>query len=356
MQNMTFVSKTSPYIRKETSTKRMMFDVLIALTPAVLFSIYKFGVDALIKILLSLIVFVLVEAIYFLAVTKAPGYNFSEKFANKLKKYSINHFSAPAVSAIIYAMILPDKLDLYVVFMGALFGAFIGKMIFGGLGFNLFNPAAIGRVFIAIAFTSFFQGSYGFIDAAAGSTALSTTFPNVLNSYSLIDLFVGNIPGSLGEINSFAILIGLVYLLVRKTIDYRPVVSALLIFTALTFVAGFIMYPQYLFEYVIFQLLSGGLLFGLTFMITDPATSPITRTGRVTFGLIIGTLIFMIRMFGSLPEGVAFALLIGNLMVPLLDYPAWASNRITKKFIAITSLSVICLIVITYMIVGGYLI
>lgn len=354
MNNMTFVSNTSPYIRKETSTKRMMFDVLIALTPVVFFSIYKYGLDALSRILLSLIVFVGVEAIYFLCVTKVEGFNLQEKLANKLRKYSINNFSAPAVSAIIFAMLLPDKLDLYVVFMGALFGALIGKMLFGGLGFNLFNPAALGRVFIALAFTTFFAGSYGFIDAAAGATALSTTFPGVLNSYSLVDLFVGNIPGAIGEINSLAILIGAVYLFIRKSADYRPALSALLIFTALTLVAGFILYPNLVLEYVLFQVLSGGLLFGLVFMITDPATSPVTRPGRLIFGLIIGTLIFSIRMFGNLPEGVAFALLIGNLLVPVLDYPLWANNVYRPKFFIGYTISFVLILLVTYLILGGY--
>ncbi|HHX76280.1 MAG TPA: RnfABCDGE type electron transport complex subunit D, partial [Acholeplasmataceae bacterium] len=243
MHNMTFVSQTSPYIRKDTSTKRMMFDVLIALTPVVFFSVYRFGLDAISRILLSVIIFVGVEALYFLSVTRADGYNLKSKIVNKFKKYSINNFSAPAVSAVIYAMLIPDQLHLYVVVMGALFGAGLGKMIFGGLGMNIFNPAALGRVFIALAFTSFFTGSYSFIDAAAGATALSTSFPNVLNSYSLIDLLVGNVPGSMGEINALAILIGLVYLLIRKSADYRPILSGLLIFTVLATIAGFVLYP-----------------------------------------------------------------------------------------------------------------
>ena len=354
MQNTTFLSQTSPYIRKDTSTKRMMFDVLIALTPVVFFSIYRFGLDAFVRILISVIIFVAVEALYFLSVTRVEGYNFTDKIRNKFKKYSINHFSAPAVSAVIYAMIIPDQLHLYVVAMGALFGAAIGKMIFGGLGMNIFNPAAVGRVFIALAFTSFFSGAYGFIDAAAGATALSTSFPNVLNSYSLIDLLVGNVPGSMGEINALAILIGLVYLLIRKSADYRPILSGLLIFTVLATIAGFILYPTLVFEYVIFQLLSGGLLFGLTFMITDPATSPITRPGRWWFGLIIGSLVFFIRIFGNLPEGVAFALLFGNLLVPLLDYPMWSNNLFTKKFYVSYSSVFVLLAVLTFVLLGGY--
>ncbi|MBN3491089.1 RnfABCDGE type electron transport complex subunit D [Acholeplasma equirhinis] len=353
-QNMTFSKQTSPYIRKATSTKRMMFDVLIALTPVTFFSIYRFGLDALTRILLSLIVFVLVEMIYFLAVTKVEGFDFKDKLVNKFKKYSINNFAAPAVSGLIYAMLLPDQIDFYVVIIGALFGAFVGKMIFGGLGFNLFNPAALGRIFIAITFTGFFTGSYGLVDAAAGATPLSTSFPQVFNSYSLLDLFSGNIPGSLGEVNSLAILIGALYLFIRKSADFRPALSALLIFTALSFVAGLVLYPQYLAQYVLYQVLSGGLLFGLAFMITDPATSPITRPGRWIFGLIIGTVVFSIRQFGNLPEGVAFAILLGNMLVPVLDYPVWAKNPIKLKFILGYSVAFIAILIVSFLVLGGY--
>ena len=144
MQKVNIIQRTSPYVRKETSTKRMMIDVLIALTPVAFFSVYKYGLDALTRIILSLLVFVLVEAIYFLSVTKAEGDTFSERFTAKLNKYSINNVTAPAVSGLIYAMLLPDQLPFYGVIMGALFGSLVGKMIFGGLGFNIFNPAALG--------------------------------------------------------------------------------------------------------------------------------------------------------------------------------------------------------------------
>lgn len=348
------VKKTSPYIRKETSTKRMMFDVLIALTPVTFFSIYKYGLDALVRILISLVVFILTELIYFLATTKVEGYTFKEKLQAKFKKYSINQFSAPAVSGLIYAMLLPDKLSLYVVFMGALFGAFVGKMIFGGLGYNIFNPAALGRVFIAVTFAGFFQGSYGFVDQTSGATALSMGFPNAFNAYRLTDLFVGNIPGAMGEVHSLLILVGAIYLIIRKSADFRPMVSALVIFTVLTTIAGIILYPYHVVEYVLFHLLSGGLLFGLAFMVTDPVTSPITRPGRWYYGLIIGTLIFMIRTFGALPEGVAFAILIANVLVPIIDYPRWATNRFTKKFFLTYGLSFALICVISFLVLGGY--
>ncbi|WP_162164070.1 RnfABCDGE type electron transport complex subunit D [Acholeplasma hippikon] len=355
MQKVNIVPRTSPYVRKETSTKRMMVDVLIALTPVTFFSVYKYGMDALTRILVSLLVFILVEAVYFLSVTKAEGDHFSERLSNKFKKYSINNLTAPAVSGLIYAMLLPDQLPFYAVIMGALFGSLVGKMIFGGLGFNIFNPAALGRVFIAISFTTLFQGSYGAVDAAAGATPLSTQFPNVFNSYSLIDMLTGNIPGAMGEINSILILMGMAYLIIRKSADFRPILSASLIFVVLTTIAGYFLQPNHLVEFVLYHLLSGGLLFGLAFMVTDPATSPVSRPGRWYFGLIIGTVIFAIRIFGNLPEGVAFALLFANMLTPVIDYPLWSTNKFKTRFFVTYGVSFALITLFGFLLLGGYI-
>ncbi len=351
-----FVAKTSPYIRKEASTKRMMIDVLIALVPSVAFAIYKFKLNALWILLVSIAVMVLTEVASLLLFDRGETGTFIQKVKQRYQKLSINHITAPMVSAVIYALLIPDKMNLGVVAFGAFVGIFVGKMIFGGLGTNIFNPAATGCVIIALAFASFFQGSYSGVDAVSGATPLSSGFPFGLDSYSLSSLFFGNIPGSIGEVNSFAILIGAAYLFIRRSADFRPALSALLVFVVLSAIVGFVKYPNDAFNYVLYQVLSGGLLFGLAFMITDPVTSPVTRPGRWIYGLIVGTLVFAIRLFGVLPEGVAFALLIANALVPLLDYPKWASNAYSKKFIIgyVTSFVVISLL--TFLVVGGYII
>lgn len=351
-----FVTKTSPYVRKDTSTKRMMIDVLIALIPSVIFAVFRFGLKALVIMIVSILVMMATEIAGIAFIDKGEAGTFKEKVVMRYQKFSVNNLTAPLVSALIYAMLIPDGLHLYVVAFGAFFAIFIGKIIFGGLGHNTFNPAAMGRVFIALAFANFFQGAYSGVDVAAGATPLTTGFENYANSYRIQDLLFGNIPGAMGEVNAIAILLGAAYLFIRKSADFRPALSAFGIFTALTLVAGIIKYPNQIFEYVLFQLLSGGLLFGLTFMITDPVTSPVTKPGRLTFGLIIGTLVFMIRMFGVLPEGVAFALLIGNALVPLLDYPKLATNVYTKKFLIGYSSAFVLLILLTFLVVGGYII
>lgn len=353
------IKQTSPYVRKDVSTKRMMTDVLIALTPVVMFSIYRFGMDSVIRILVSLIVMVGLEAIAFGMMQKPiKSDDFKERLKSRYKNFTINNITAPAVSAIIFAMLVPSKLPLYAVVAGASFGIIVAKMLFGGMGSNIFNIAAAGRIFIGLALTDMFAGTYDGVDMIAGGTALTAIrtgagFPYTLNSYSLIDMFLGNIPGSMGEISALAILIGMIYLLIRKSADFRVVVSSLATFTLLIFVAGLKLYPEQVIEYTLFHLLSGGILFGAVFMITDPVTSPVSRPGRWIYGILVGALVVLIRLFGAYPEGVAFALIFSNMFVPLIDYPQWATNKYKPAFFIGTSVAMLALIAIVFFGVGG---
>ena len=353
------IKQTSPYIRKDVSTKRMMIDVLIALIPVVAFSIYRFGFDAILRIVVSLVVMIGLEALIF-GIMQKPGK--AEKWIDRIKSryadYTINNITAPAVSAIIFAMLVPSKLPIYAVIIGAAFGIVIAKMLFGGLGSNIFNVAAAGRIFIALAITSMFDGTYVGVDLVAGATALTTFrsglgFPGVLNSYSLSQLFFGYIPGAMGEINAAAILIGAAYLIIRKSADYRVMLSTALTFTVLMLFAGLKLYPDMAIQFVLFQLFSGGLMFGLVFMVTDPVTSPVTRPGRWLYGLFVAIIIVLIRLFGAYPEGVAFAILFANMFVPLIDYPKWATNKIKPAFIASYVVLLILFSLVVFFGVGG---
>lgn len=353
------IKQTSPYVRKDVSTKRMMIDVLIALTPVVMFSIYRFGWDSVIRILVSLVVMVGLEAVA-IGMMKKPikSDSFKERLKSRYKDYTINNITAPAVSAIIFAMLVPSKLPIYAVVAGASFGIIVGKMLFGGTGSNIFNVAAVGRIFIALALTSMFTGTYVGTDLVAGGTALTAVrtgagFPYVLNSYPLMDLFLGNVPGSMGEISALAILIGMVYLLMRRSVDYRVIVSSLTTFTLLIVVAALKLYPGQVLEYTLFHLFSGGILFGVVFMITDPVTSPVTRPGRWIYGMLVGALIVLIRLFGAYPEGVAFALLFCNMFVPLIDYPQWATNKFKPAFFVGYGVAFVALAAIVFFGVGG---
>jgi Na+-translocating ferredoxin:NAD+ oxidoreductase subunit D len=335
---MNYAKQTAPYVRKENSTKRMMVDVIIALIPVVVFAIYRFGWDAVSRILVSAIIFILAEVVTTFYRTKPhPSVkDRKEKFKVRYKTLTINNITAPLASAIIYAMIVPSTLSLYVVAVGALFGALVVKAAFGGLGSNIFNVAAAGRVFIGLSFTS--QFAYTGIDAVVGATPLSAikdallNIPNVLQNYTFLDLFLGNIPGSMGEISALLIIVGGIYLFARRAADFRVTLSTLLSFSIMMAVAAIAVDGDVV-DTVLYQLLAGGLLFGAVYMVTDPVTSPVTKPGRWIYGLLVGSIVAFIRLFGSYPEGVVFAILLANIFVPLIDYYKWAKNRYSPKFI-----------------------
>lgn len=354
---MEFVKKNSPYIRKDTSSNRMMIDVLIALIPVILFAIYRFQFDAVIRLLVSLVVMIGLEAVAVAMMTRAKGDTFQERLKSRFVNYSVTNITAPAVSAVIFALIIPSQLPIYAVVVGAAFAIVLVKMVYGGLGSNIFNVAAGGRVFIGIALAGMFSGAYTNIDALAGATPLGALNGNdfgfLLHTYSITDLFVGNIPGSMGEINAVAILLGLAYLLIRKAADWRTVVSALGMFILLTVFVGLAKYPGNVGNYVLYSVFAGGLLFGITFMVTDPVTSPITGPGRFLYGALVATVVVLIRTFGSFPEGVAFAILFSNMFVPLIDYGKWASNKWKPGFIIGFSLFIVAMCFVAFFGAGG---
>lgn len=354
------IKQTSPYVRKLVSTKRMMIDVLIALIPVVVFSIYRFGWNSVIRLVVSLVIMIGLEALIIgmMGKPKKTDNTFKERLKTKYSTYTINNVTAPAVSAVIFAMLMPPKLPVYAVAVGAIFAIVVVKMMFGGLGGNIFNVAAAGRRFVSLALTGMFVGAYADINLVAGATPLtalkgSMGFPSVLNSYPIMDLITGNIPGTMGEINAIAILIGLIYLLIRRTADYRIVLSTAITFISLITLIGLKLYPTQWVEFVLFNIFSGGLLFGLTFMVTDPVTAPVTRPGRWLYGLLIGSLIVLIRTFGAYAEGVAAGLLFANMFVPLIDYPKWSTNIIKPRFVIGYVVVLILMGLVVYFGVGG---
>jgi len=354
---MTFVKKESPYVRKDTSSNKMMLDVLIALIPVVAFAIYRFGWDAVVRIVVALVVMIGLEAVALAMMTRPKGDKFFDKIKSRFVNYSLTNVTAPAVSAVIFVMLVPSKLPIYAVIVGAFFAIVVVKMLFGGLGSNIFNVAAGGRIFITLALSGMFIGAYTNVDALAGATplgALATNdFGNLLHTYTIMDLFSGNIPGAMGEISAIAILLGLAYLLIKRTADWRVVVSSLGTFVLLTLMVGLVKQPDYLGEYLLYSLFSGGLLFGITFMATDPVTSPVTGPGRVLFGALIASIIVLIRNFGGYPEGVAFAILFSNMLVPLIDYGKWSSNKVKPWFVVGFSVFVIAMCAVVFFGAGG---
>lgn len=327
---MKLLFKTSPYIRKNVSVSRMMMDVIIALLPVTIFAIIQNKLGAIQVLLISILTMIFFELISIMFIKWPKGMKFKELFSKegfkKLKsQYTVNNILAPLISGMIFALTLPAYCDWYVVFIGSLFGIIIGKMVFGGLGQNIFNPAATARVFVAICFGAKINEAYSLqasYDAVASATPLATNISQ--SSYSLLDLFFGNVSGSMGEVSTILILIGAIYLFARRSADIRAFLGFVLSFMALSFVAvisGFGKSDSVsMLDTYLYQIMAGGMLFGATFMITDPVTSPVTKFGRVLYGAIAGSLVVLIRISGALPEGVVFSILIVNMLAPTIDY------------------------------------
>ena len=331
---MKLIPQSAPFIRKNVSVKRMMLDVIIALMPVTLFACIQNGWSGIYVFLISIGTMLVTEIIANALIKWPTGMKFKELFTkdgfSKVKSgFTINNITAPLISALIYALIMPAGCNWYVVLIGALFGILVGKMIFGGLGSNIFNPAAVGRVFVGVCFGSQLVYGQGGVDIAAGGTPLGYLNGNLgylevaLANYSLKDLFFGQIPGCMGEVSALFILIGALYLFVRRSADIRSFLSMVLSFGVITLVVGCVVgniAEQNILKFFLFQMLSGGLLFGAVFMITDPVTSPTTGFGRVCAGAAAGALTALIRYIGAYPEGVAFSILIVNMFVPTIDH------------------------------------
>lgn len=361
---MKFIRESAPYIRKQASVKRMMLDVLIALIPVVLFAIIQNGWQGIYVILLSVVMMLGGELIAHLLIKWPKEMKFSELFTKegfkKVKsQYTVNNFIAPLISAIIYSMIMPAGSPAYIVIIGALFGIFVGKMAFGGLGSNIFNPAAVGRIFVLICFGAKINTATagGAVDVISGGTPLAQlgeslkNFNYAIQNYSLKDLFLGQVPGMMGEVSALMILLGGIYLFARRSADLRCALSMLFSFSIIMLVVGLMGYYSYTwdnpFEFLGYQLLSGGLLFGVVFMITDPVTGPVNKVGRIAYGALAGIITALIRLLGAYPEGVAFSILICNMLASTIDHFTIKAPKYNYKHVIafVLTMVVVCLVV-----------
>ena len=356
---MTITKESAPHLRRKATVSRMMIDVLIALAPTLIFSIVVYPLQTVVFLLTSLFIMVGSEFVYVGLKNMMPldgqKHTFREKFIYAYKgKFNKNNILTASITATIFTLVMPAGAPIYAVIVGAFAGIIFGKLVFGGLGSNIFNPAVVGMVFAKLCFGSQYVTSvdtwfYVLPDAAAGATPLGLLnggmYSNI-TQYQILDLFFGRIPGTLGEVYKITILIGLIYLLVRRSIDYRIVVAYLGTFVALMLVAGLSVmglnndFNPFIF--MIYNLLSGGVLFSATFMLTDPVTSPINSPSRYIYGMVAAVVTVFIRLFAALPEGVAFSILIANMIAVVLDHYEWSNPRYTwKKFLAMGLIIVI---------------
>ena len=302
----------SPHLHTKTSTKSLMRDVVIAMIPAVIVSILFYGWSELLVLGVSVASCVLLEFLITKYLLKKPC--------------TICDMSA-VVTGVLLALNLPSTTPWWVVFVGAVFAIGVAKMTFGGLGQNLFNPAIAGRVFLLISFPSYMtdwtrpQGFVGGgLDALSGATPLGLAKEGgvaAIEGLDYMDMLFYNIGGSAGELSAIAILIGFVYLLVRRVI--RPYITLSILATVAIFSGIFWGINPEQYTDPVFNLLTGGLLLGSVFMATDYVTSPMSNLGGIIYGVGIGVITMLIRYFGAYPEGGSFAILIMNSVVPLIN-------------------------------------
>lgn len=301
MSNKLYIS-VSPHISSSRTTASIMLDVLIALLPTTVAGVIIFGIRALFVILASVAAAVLTEFLFCLAAKR---------------KNTVPDLSA-AVTGLLLALNLPANIPIWQTVIGAVFSILCVKCLFGGIGQNFANPAITGRIFMIVAFTNTTAAAFPkAVDTVAGATPLVVLLGK--GDVSLLDLLLGIRGGAIGEVCTLAILIGFVYLLVRRVIrPFAPLAFVLTVFVlSLIFEGGdFVRAAAWC--------MSGGLMLGAVFMATDYSTTPITDLGKIVFGVGAGLITVVIRFFGSYPEGVSFAILLMNILTPYIE-------RLTQK-------------------------
>lgn len=309
----TFKAKNAPFSRDPVDIKRYMFTVIMAVTPAFIASLYFFGWRVFAMLIVAYVSGGIVEVAF--AVVRKEEIN--EGFL---------------VSGFLFPLILPPGLPLWMVAVGMAFGTIVGKEIFGGTGRNLFNPAIVGRCFLAFSYPSAMTGTWlepggglfgrllstftlGTPDGITGATPLVLAKGGEV--ISNMDLFLGRVAGSAGETCALAIIAGGILLLLTGISNWRTVAGVLVSFTVLGVV--FQTTAPDTTSPVLFNILSGGFLFGAFFMATDPVSSPVTQSGKWAYGALIGSATILIRSFSGYVEGMMFAILLGNICAPLID-------------------------------------
>lgn len=329
---MKFLLKHGPHIKDEDTTSKIMTRLLIALAPIICFVIFKnsmlvyYYTDA--SILESLHpVLMIITSIFTSFISELLYFKFVLKRGFRESLYEIER-SFTLIPGLLLALVLPPNVPLWLVSFGAFCANILGKMIYGGFGQNIFNPALIGYLLISASYPSLIGSHFNLyeIDGLAGATPLSNlttlnyfgTYEEIVGNYgTLFNFFSGTIPGAIGEVSKLLILIAFIYLVITKTIKWRiPVTYVATVFIMTLVIGSKIDVGAW---YPLFHVLSGGLLFGAVFMATDPVTSPVTLVGQTFYGISLGILTVSLRFLTPYPEGVMTSILFMNMLVPLFD-------------------------------------
>ena len=289
-----FNVSSSPHVRSSETTRSIMMDVAIAMLPATAYGVFQFGLHALLVLIVTILACVLSEYVY-------------EK--GMKKPITISDFSA-VVTGMILALNMPATIPLWIPALGGVFAIIVVKQLYGGLGQNFMNPALAARCFLLISFAG--KMSSFTLDGWSGATPLAAMRNG--ETMDLASMFIGKIPGTIGEVSVIALLIGAAYLVVRKVISLR--IPLTYIITTAVFIFIFGNHDPY---YVACEVCGGGLIFGAFFMATDYVTSPVTPAGQYVFGVVLGLLTGLFRLWGASAEGVSYAIILSNLLVPVIE-------------------------------------
>ena len=314
-KNLKLIASSSPHIRSNEDTRSIMLDVIIALLPALAWSVYAFGWKALLLTAVSVVSCVFWEWAY----------------RKLMKKSSMIGDLSAVVTGILLSFVCPVDLPWWAVIIGAFFSIVVVKQLYGGIGCNFLNPALAGRAALLASYATAMTtwavpmsklSAFGSnADAVTSSTPLAMMkngdFATLTSTYSVVDMFLGRVGGSLGEVSALMLLLGGVYLVIRKVISWHIPVAYIATVAILTLIAA----PAGIsgVDYMLYNVFGGGLMLGAIFMATDYATSPVTKPGQIIFGIGCGLLTCFIRRFGSYPEGVCYSILIMNCTTWLLD-------------------------------------
>lgn len=302
-----FVVSSSPHIHQKKTASNIMLDVIIALIPATIMGVYFFGIRALMVILTSILSCVLSEYIYQKALKKPV---------------TVDDYSA-VVTGLLLGLNLPSTIPLWMVVVGSAFAIIIVKQLYGGIGKNFLNPAMAARCFMLAAWAgamTYYTEPFVSADAISQATPLAILNGTTTGELpSIRSAFIGTIPGSIGETSTLMLLLGGLYLLFKRVINLKISVFYLGTFAILTALFGKNALNISTLSYTAFELCCGGIMIAAIFMATDYTTTPTTKVGQIIFGIGCGFLTFVIRNFGGYPEGSSFAILLMNLLTPLID-------------------------------------
>ena len=336
MSGQPFIVSASPHVHSERTSEKLMYDVVIALVPVFLVSLYVFGFNAFIATTAAVVSCILFEYLIQRYILKT--------------NVTIGDGSA-LITGILLAFNLPAGIPIWMIVIGSLVAIGVAKLSFGGLGYNIFNPALVGRVFLLVSFPvemtlwpTAVENNTTLVDAVTGATTLGlikegVQFGQTISELSAqlpstTDMLLGITSGSLGEMSALALLLGGFYLIIRKVISWHIPITVLVTMAIMTGIFWMLDPEQY--ANPLIHVLSGGAILGAFFMATDLVTSPVTKKGMVIFAIGIGVLTVVIRLWGAYPEGISFAILIMNAFVPLINSyfkPRRFGSKIKAKII-----------------------